>query len=190
MKFGYARVSTKRQETLRQIDALKKEGCDEIFEEKISGTKKLIEREQLQILISKLREGDILIAAELTRLSRRTKDIFELVEIVKDKKANIKVLDIPLVDTTTPQGELIFGIFAAISKFERDLTSKRIKEALDSKRKRGIKGGRPKKNSGDVEKAIKLYNTKEYTVNEIVKMTGISRATIYRYIREKGDNNA
>src|SRR5271157_2601375 len=121
MKFGYARVSTDQQNLHRQIDILKAEGCEKIFEEKITGTKR--ERPELTRLLDQLRKGDTIIFNDLTRLSRSVKDLFSLVERIENLGANIKSLKENWIDTTTPQGKLIFTIFAGLSQFERDLIS-------------------------------------------------------------------
>ena len=76
----------------------------------------------------------------------------------------------------------MFTIFAGISQFERDLISQRTKEGLESARARGRKGGRPVKNKSDIEKALKLYNSKDYTLKEIKEMTGVSKTSLYRYL--------
>lgn len=73
-------------------------------------------------------------------------------------------------------------VFQAFSQFERDLIVERTKEGLKSARARGRKGGRPPVNQRDIERAIKLYKSEEYSVKEIVEMTGISKSTLYRYL--------
>lgn len=90
MKIGYARVSKIDQDLEKQIQQLKLVGCERIYEEKITGTK--IDRPELEKLLDQLREGDVVVVAELTRLSRSTKDLFKIVEIIESKKANIKSL--------------------------------------------------------------------------------------------------
>jgi DNA invertase Pin-like site-specific DNA recombinase len=181
MKIGYARVSKEEQSLNRQTDILKKEGCKKIFEEKVTGTIK--ERPELNKLLDHLREGDIVIISELTRLSRSVKDLFNLVEQIEIKGANIKSLKESWLDTTTPQGKLMFTIFAGISQFERDLISQRTKEGLASALARGRKGGRPKKDDKSIKLALKMYNSKTYSITEITKATGISKSTLYRYIK-------
>ncbi len=183
MLIGYARVSTEEQNLDRQIDSLIEHGIDKrnIYQEKITGTK--IEREQLQKMIDELREGDTVIVLEITRLSRSTKDLFSIVEQIESKGANIKSLKESWLDTTTPQGKLLFTIFAGISQFERDLISERTKEGLKSARARGRNGGRPKKSTKDIDRAIKLYNSKQYTIKEIEEMTAVSKATLYRNLK-------
>lgn len=183
MKFGYARVSTTDQNLNRQIDQLKEAGCEKIFQEKITGTKS--NRPELERLFDQLREGDTIIITDLTRLSRSTKDLFKLVESIENKKANIKSLKEAWLDTTTPQGKFMFTVFSGVSQFERDLISERTKEGLQSARARGRKGGRPKKSQEKINLAIKMYESQDYTIAEITEATGISKPSLYRYIRER-----
>ena len=180
MKLGYARCSTLDQNLDWQIDALMKEGCDRIFQEKFTGTRK--DRPELLRMMDMLREGDTVIICELTRLSRSVKDLFDLVEQVEKAGANIKSLKEPWLDTTTPQGRLLFTIFSGVSQFERELIRERTMEGLASARARGRMGGRPGKDKKIVEQALTLYDSKAYSVDEISKTTGISRATLYKYI--------
>lgn len=182
MVIGYARVSTQDQNLDRQIDALQKAGCERIYQEKVTGTKK--DRQELQRCIDELRQGDTLIFLDLTRLSRSTKDLFSIVDTIHTKGADIKSLKETWVDTTTPQGKLMLTIFAGISQFERDLISQRTKEGLDSARARGRKGGRPRKKTDKVSIALKMYEGKQYTISEIKEATGVSKTTLYRYIKQ------
>ena len=189
MKLGYARCSTLDQNLDWQIDALTKEGCDRIFQEKFTGTRK--DRPELLRMMDMLREGDTVIICELTRLSRSVKDLFDLVEQVEKAGANIKSLKEPWLDTTTPQGRLLFTIFSGVSQFERELIRERTMEGLASARARGRMGGRPGKDKKIVEQALTLYDSKAYSVDEISKTTGISRATLYKYVklRKEAQNN-
>ena len=189
MKLGYARCSTLDQNLDWQIDALMKEGCDRIFQEKFTGTRK--DRPELLRMMDMLREGDTVIICELTRLSRSVKDLFDLVEQVEKAGANIKSLKEPWLDTTTPQGRLLFTIFSGVSQFERELIRERTMEGLASARARGRMGGRPGKDKKIVEQALTLYDSKAYSVEEISKTTGISRATLYKYVnlRKEAQNN-
>lgn len=186
MLIGYARVSTQDQNLNRQIDSLKAIGCEKIYQEKITGTKK--NRPELEKLLDNLRAGDIVIISELTRLSRSTKDLFELVEQVHSKGADIKSLKESWLDTTTPQGRLMFTFMAGISQFERDLISQRTREGLEAARARGRKGGRPTKDKKKIDLALKMYQGKEYTINEITKATGVSKTTLYRYIGKASED--
>lgn len=180
MNIGYARVITEEQNLDRQIDILKQAGCDRIYEEKVSGIKK--ERLELNKILDQIRIGDVIIISDLTRLSRSVKDLFNLVEQIEEKGANIKSIKESWVDTTTAQGKLMFTIFAGISQFERDLISQRTIEGLNAARARGKKGGRPKTNDKDIKLAVKMYTSKNHSISEIRKVTGVSKTTLYRYI--------
>jgi DNA invertase Pin-like site-specific DNA recombinase len=183
MIFGYARVSTLDQNLERQTDQLQHFGCERIFQEKVTGSKK--ERPQLEKLLDQLRSGDIIIVTELTRLSRSVKDLFSLVDVIHQKGAHMKSLKEPWLDTTTPQGKLLFAIFAGVSQFERDLISERTREGLSSARARGRQGGRPPKPEKDIELALNMYDHKTCSITEIVKATGVGKTTLYRYLLDR-----
>ena len=187
MIFGYARVSTIEQNLDRQIDALKLAGAEEIIQEKITGTK--ADRPQLNRLMDKLREGDVILIADLTRLSRSTKDLFALVDKIEKKGANIKSLKESWLDTTTPQGKLMFTFMAGISQFERDLISQRTKEGLAAARARGRKGGRREKLDKAKKQAIyDLYIQKKTKLMDICDMFNISKPTLYKVVEEINSN--
>lgn len=183
MKIGYARVSTKDQNLSLQIDALKKEGCQKIYEEKVTGAK--IDRMELKKLLEQIREGDIIVIWKLDRLGRSLRDLVNLVTEIQNKGAGLKSLH-DSIDTTTPQGKLTFHIFAALAEFEREIIRDRTKAGLESARARGRFGGRPKGLSKEAQnKAIvaeSLYRQKQMSVNQICKHLSISKATFYKYI--------
>ena len=183
MIMGYCRVSTQGQDLLKQIEQLKNAGCEKIFQEKITGTK--LERPELNRMLDQLREGDTVVICDLTRLGRSTKDLFKLVEIIEEKGANIKSLKESWMDTTTAQGKLMFTIFSGISQFERDMISIRTKESLAVSRARGRVGGRPKKEKYKIDTAIKMYDSKLHSIKEITDITGVSKTTLYRYVKNK-----
>ncbi|MCM2534166.1 recombinase family protein [Neobacillus pocheonensis] len=179
--YGYARVSTRQQELARQLDLLKNYNCNEILTEKMTGTK--ANRPELNRLKDKLRPGDTVVVESFSRLGRSTKDLIDLVNYFEEH--DVKLISLKEnFDTSTPQGRLMMTVFQAFSQFERDLIVERTKEGLKSARARGRQGGRPKVNSREITKAINLYHTEQYSVKEIVNMTGISRATLYRYLQK------
>ena len=180
MVVGYARVSTDDQDMIRQTHQLRAAGCEKIFQETMSGTKK--HRPQMNAMLDFIREDDVVVVCELTRISRSTKDLFELVEKIEGKGAKIKSLKENWVDTTTAHGKLLFTMFAGLAQFERDLISERTRETLAAKKAAGIKLGRPRVDDEALKKAIKLYATKEFEVKEIEQMTNISKSTLYREI--------
>ena len=180
MTIGYARVSTSGQNLDGQCDSLRQAGCERIYSEKISGAK--AQRPELERMLDTLREGDTVVITELTRLGRSVKELFAIIERVHEAGASIKSLRETWLDTTTPQGNLLFTIFAGLSQFERDLIRQRTKNGLEAARARGRKGGRPKAASGKIETALKMYDSKLHTIAEITTATGISRATLYQAI--------
>lgn len=188
MLMGYARVSTEEQSLDLQLDALEKEGCEKIYQEKISGTKD--ERPELQKLLEFARQGDVLVVYKLDRLGRSTKRLIELADDLQDKDIELKSIR-DNIDTTTAVGKAMFRMLAVLSEMERDLIAERTRAGLESARARGRNGGRPKVDSAQLEKALKLYDSEDYTIKEIKEMTGISKATLYRSINNNkmGDDN-
>ena len=186
MKIGYARCSTADQNLDWQLDALKGQGCERIYQEKVTGTR--MDRPELLRLLDTLREGDTVIVCELTRLSRSVKDLFELVGRIESAGADIRSLKEPWLDTTTPQGRLLFTIFSGVSQFERELTHERTMEGLAAARARGRLGGRPSTDPNVIRQALTLYDSKTYSVSEIVSLTGICRRTLYNYINKRRAN--
>jgi DNA invertase Pin-like site-specific DNA recombinase len=183
MIFGYARVSTIEQNLDTQLYLLKSAGAEEIVKEKITGTKS--DRPELNRLLDKLRKGDVILIVDLTRLGRSTKDLFNLVDQIEKKGSNIKSLKENWLDTTTPQGKLMFTFMAGISQFERDLISQRTKEGLAAARARGKKGGRKPKLDDNKKMAIyELYQQKKTSVIELCNMFGITKPTLYKTIKE------
>ena len=178
--FGYARVSTEQQNLDRQLDMLQKYGVDFIYNEKMTGTKR--NRPELEKLLERLTEGDTVVVESLSRLGRSTKDLIWLMETFNAKGVNLVSLK-ESIDTTTSTGKLLFTLMSALAQFERDVLADRTKEGLAAARARGRKGGRPPVDEAKIRKAIKLYNTKQYSIKEIEELTGIKRSTLYRNIK-------
>lgn len=185
MLIGYARVSTEDQNLDVQLDALKKFGCERIFQEKITTRKK--ERPQLEEMIKILRSGDKVVIYKLDRISRSTKHLIELAELFESKGVELVSIN-DSIDTTTPMGRFFFHVMASISELERDIISERTRAALSVARKRGRNGGRPKANEKKVEMALRMYASKEFSISQIVESTGISQATLYRKIKNLQEN--
>lgn len=186
MIFGYMRVSTTEQNLDRQEKALLEAGCEKIFFEKVTGTKK--ERKELNRMIEQLREADTVIITDLTRLSRSTKDLIELVETFKDKKVNLKSLKESWLDTTTPQGNLMFTMFSGLAQFERDLISERTKEGLEIAKMKGKQIGRKAIDEDTLEFAFYLIEKENKSIKETAEKIGISRMTLHRYLKKRNES--
>ena len=182
MLIGYARVSTHEQNLDLQTDALKKIGCENIFEDKVTGI--AAARPGIDEALSYLRKGDTLVVWRLDRLGRSLKHLIELVNTLEEKGIGFKSLQ-ESIDTTNSGGKLIFHIFGALAEFERNLIQERTKAGLAAARARGKKGGRPKaldKNKRAM--VVKLYNGREHSVKDICELMKISKTTLYAYLKE------
>src|SRR5215210_1502956 len=183
MLVGYARVSTTDQTIDLQQDALTKAGCAKIFTDTASGAQ--TERKGLTEALSYVRAGDTLVVWKLDRLGRSLRDLITRIRELETRKIGFKSLT-ESIDTTTSGGKLIFHIFGALAEFERDIIRERTSAGLEAARTRGRTGGRPKSLTASKQAlAQKLYADKETSVTEICKILGISRATLWRYVKGK-----
>lgn len=187
MKIGYARVSTKDQSFDLQLDALQKAGCERIYREVVSGAR--AERPVLKQLVENLRRGDVLVIWKLDRLGRSLKHLVGLVNDLHERKIGLQSLNDP-IDTTTAQGRLSFNLFASLAEFERDLIRERTQAGLSAARARGRQGGRPKGLSEQAEVTARaaetLYLERQLSVRQICDKLGISKTTLYAYLRHRG----
>ena len=186
---GYARVSTDGQNLDRQIDALIAAGVSKkhLYCEKMTGTK--ADRPELNRLINDLETGDTVIIADLTRISRSTKDLLEIVDKIKNKGAYIKSLKDTWLDTTSsnPYNDFLLTVMSGLSQLERDLISQRTKEGLVSAKARGRNGGRPSKQNEKAEMVMALYDS-GMKIADIVRNTELSRSTVNRIIKNHSSN--
>lgn len=185
MFIGYARVSRADQQLHLQLDALTQAGCIKIFEEKISGKNR--SRPELDEMLKMLRPGDTVVVWKLDRIGRSTKHLIELMEYFNANDINFVSLQ-EKIDTSTATGRMLFHFMAAMAQFEREMIQERTQAGLEAARARGRKGGRPRKNDAAVQRALKLYDSKDYSVEDIVKMTGVSKSVIYSRLRERIKN--
>src|SRR4051812_30323764 len=185
MKIGYARVSTLEQNLALQQDALKAAGCAKVIVEKASGAK--TDRSGLDRVRELLRKGDVLVVWRLDRLGRSLRHLIELMTELEQAGIGFPSLT-EAIDTTTSGGKLVFHIFGALAEFERNLIRERTKAGLDAARARGRKGGRRKK-LGEKQRAlaVELYRQKKHGIEEICRTVGISKPTLYAYVREAGE---
>jgi DNA invertase Pin-like site-specific DNA recombinase len=182
MYIGYARVSTHEQNLALQQDALTHAGCKKIIVDRVSGT--VAERPGLAQIKDLLRAGDTLVVWRLDRLGRSLKDLIMWVSWLEQEGIGLKSLH-EVIDTTSPTGKLTFHIFAALAEFERQLIQERTQAGLNAARARGRVGGRPKAlATGKRQRAVELYQAKQLTVREICEMMGISKPTLYTYVRQ------
>lgn len=192
MLIGYMRVSKTdgSQSTSLQQDALIAAGVaqEQIYVDKASGT--LDDRPGLAACIKALREGDTLIIWKLDRLGRNLHHLVNTVHDLTGRGIGLKVLTGhgASIDTTSAAGKLVFGIFAALAEFERELISERTKAGLASARARGRKGGRPyKMTPAKLRLAMAAMGHKETSVSALCEELGITRQTLYRHVSPQGE---
>ena len=178
-KIGYCRVSTEEQCLNLQKDALRNAGVadNDIYEEKASGAKE--DRAVLEQALRALREGDVLVVWKLDRLARSLKQLVDIVHDLGERKIGFRCLT-QSIDTTNSSGKLIFGIFAVLAEFERDLIKERTMAGLHAARAKGKVGGRPKLAAEKVAELNRRLADKE-SWRSIAKAMDISQATISRH---------
>lgn len=182
MKIGYARVSTQEQNLDRQLDILKGYSVDRIIEDKATGTN--TNRDGLQQLLSMLRAGDEVYVESISRLGRNTLEVLSIVKEFKEKGVTFHSHK-EKMDTSTPTGEAMFNIMVVLAQLERDLISERVKESLQASKARGKHIGRPFADQEKVDVALRMYDSKNYSVKEICRTVGISQGTLYRYLNKR-----
>lgn len=180
---GYVRVSTEEQNTDRQLTIMESYKATKIFTEKISG--KNTDRPQLKAMLDYIREGDTLVIESYSRLARSTVDLIKLVEQLNARGVDL-ISDKEHIDTTTPQGKLMFTIFAGLAEFERTCLLQRQREGiLEAKRRGAYKGRHPIKIDKEKFTAVyKRWREGEITARQAQKELDLKADTFYRRVKE------
>jgi DNA invertase Pin-like site-specific DNA recombinase len=191
MLIGYARVSkSDGSQTLDlQQDALVKAGieADYIYKDLASGRKDA--RPGLDACIKALQPGNTLVVWKLDRLGRDLKHLINLVDDLRRRDIGFKVLTGhgAQIDTTTANGRLVFGIFAALAEFERELIIERTRAGLAAARARGRNGGRPRKmDKRALQMAMAAMSDPKSVASEVAKRLGVTTTTLYMYVNGDG----
>lgn len=193
MIYGYCRCSTNedKQDIDRQIRDVMSLGVTDIkniYKEYENGTK--FDRLEFQKLLNIVKEGDTIISTEVSRLSRSTKDLCELIEFAKNKKIKL-VLGSFVVDCTKvldPMTEGMLKMMGVFAELERNMISQRVKSGMMNAKSKGKQIGRSTTTKDDVlnnRKFMKYYNqykNGDTTIMEVSKLCEISRTTVYKYI--------
>lgn len=188
MRIGYARVSTLDQNPDLQLQKLQEAGCERVIVEKASGAK--IDRPELQrVLTDILREGDTLVIWKLDRLARSLKQLIQTAEDLKGRGIGLVSLT-DAIDTSSPGGMLVFHMLGAIAEFERALIRERTVAGLAEAKRKGKKGGRPRRlTEKDSAAAKALLEDGTLSSKEVAARFGVSKATLYRYLDASSDTN-
>lgn len=175
---------------VRQEFLFKDIHIDKVYKDVISGAKR--ERPELDRMLEELEEGDVVYIASIDRLSRSTKDLLDIVGIIRDKGAYLVSIKDSWLDTreSNPMSEFLLTVMGAMGQLERDMITARIQEGVKAAQARGVKFGRPRGWSKEVQKAVKMYLKGGKSMREVEKITGVSRSTIskaLRVMRERGE---
>ena len=191
MLVGYMRVSKADGSQVfdLQSDALSAYGVDpsSLYEDQASG--KLDDRPGLIACLKALRSGDTLIVWKLDRLGRDLRHLVTIIHDLQNRDIGFKVLtgQGASIDTMTPNGRLVFGIFAALAEYERELIGERTKAGLNAARARGRTGGRKHKMTlAKIRLAQAAMGKPETKIAELCEELGITRQTLYRHVSPRG----
>jgi DNA invertase Pin-like site-specific DNA recombinase len=185
---GYMRVSTGEQSLDLQRDALARTGCERIYDDVCSG--RAIDRPGLSKALDAAREGDALVVWKLDRIGRSLPHVVGLVGDLQKRGVGLKVLTGD-VDTTTATGRLVFGIFATLAEFERDLIHERTMAGLAAARARGRAGGRPRvMTKPKLKAAMTMMADRDNAARDIAAELGVSLSTLYAYVDARGQPRA
>ena len=186
MKIGYVRVSTNVQVDGYSLDEQKEKllavGCEKIFEDVMSGSKK--DRPALNSMLEAVRSGDVVVVAKLDRLGRSLSDLIWLMDEFNDRGVGFVSLN-DAIDTNSVSGRLMFNVLGAIAEFERELIIERTQAGIARARANGVKFGAPVKvDEKMVRKAVKLKDNNDLSSAEKAAVLGVARSTYYRLLKQ------
>lgn len=181
--FGYVRVSTLKQVTDRQLDALAAAGvkADDIYSDKITGMK--YDRPGMNQMLGQTREGDVVMVHDISRLGRNMAESITTANELHERGIVLKSIK-EGVDYSTPAGRLVAGIFASLAQFEREQMLERAAEARAAAQARGLTGGRPSRLSEAQKRQVRALHAAGEAVTSLVDTFAVSKRTVYRCLEE------
>lgn len=188
MIVGYVRVSTIEQNEARQMVTMDKYNVEKVFSEKVSA--KDTNRIELNAMLDYVREGDAIVVHDFSRLARSTKDLLEIVELLKGKGVNL-ISDKENIDSSTATGKLMLTMIGAINEFERTNLLERQREGIAIAKSKGKYKGRKEIKIENFEDQYNKYMNRELNKTQLAKELGVSRPTLDKLIKEyelKGGN--
>lgn len=179
--FGYARVSTREQETFLQLDALKAAGCTEVFQEKASGASQR-GRPELARCLDALRPGDTLVVYKIDRIARSLADLLDILRRLERTGAMIRSVTEPL-DTTTSMGMFVVQVLGSVAQLERAIIRERSMAGQQAAKQRGVVLGRRRSLEPDFEAAlVSDYLAGGVTMKELATRYGVSESVVKRAV--------
>ena len=186
MRIGYVRVSCEDQHTDRQEALMKELEVEKVFIDRASG--KDTARPALQEMMSFARAGDTIYIDSLSRLSRSTRDLLNIIEELKNKQIEL-VSKKEMIDSTTPTGRFMIGVFGCLYAMERENTLLRQAEGIKIAKEKGMYKGRKPIHHPDFERVVKIWKSGSITAVEAMKRLNMKPSTFYRKVREMNANN-
>ena len=181
MLVGYVRVSTKEQNTARQMQLMHEKQVDKVFEEKASGAFK--ERPVLQDMLDFVREGDTLIVESISRLGRNISHLLRIVESLQERKIGFISIK-EQCDTNTTMGRFMLTLFGAIAEMERENILERQAEGIRIAKAEGRFAGRPAKKAEGFDRVYIEWKNKRISATGAAKAIGMSRSSFYRKCKD------
>ena len=190
MIYGYARCSTNedKQDINRQIRELKAAGAEEVIFEYEHGDSAV--KQNLQMLLDTVREGDTVITLEVSRLSRSTKQLCEIIEVIRSKHLRLMIVGSVTIDCRNGELDAMSAAFlqmaGVFSELELQMIRARVKSGVANAKAKGIKVGRPKLTKEDIPQAFyrhyPAYAAGKMNLTELARVCDLSRPTVYKYI--------
>ncbi len=194
MIYGYARCSTNedKQDINRQIRELKAAGAEEVIFEYEHGDSAV--KQNLQMLLDTVREGDTVITLEVSRLSRSTKQLCEIIEVIRSKHLRLMIVGSITIDCRNGELDAMSAAFlqmaGVFSELELQMIRARVKSGMANAKARGAKVGRPKLTKEDIPalfyKHYPAYAAGKMNITELARVCDLSRPTVYKYIKMVG----
>ena len=191
MIYGYARCSTNesKQDINRQIKELKAAGADEVIFEYEHGDART--KKELNMLLQLAQEGDTIITLEVSRLSRSTQQVCELIDIIREKRLRLVIMGSITIDCregkADPMSEAFLQMAGVFSQFELAMIRARVKSGMENAKAKGRRIGRPHTTKEDIPSVFMKHYTAfqegKMNVSELARLCGLSRPTVYKYLR-------
>jgi DNA invertase Pin-like site-specific DNA recombinase len=177
---GYGRVSTQEQHPEVQEAALRAAGCDVVFTERTSSRVPMAKRKDLQAALAAMRPGDTLVSVRLDRLARSVQELWQLLNLLEERGMFLRITE-QSIDTSTPEGRLLFSMLGAVAQFERDLTVARTRESIAHRRATGGDlGGRRRSYTTAQMELVHRLRDEGRSLSEVAQATGLSRTVVHR----------
>jgi DNA invertase Pin-like site-specific DNA recombinase len=180
LKIGYIRISTADQNTARQELLMEQLGVDEVYIDRMSG--KNTNRPELKKMMEYVRRGDTVIVESISRFTRNTRDLLELVEKLSAKGVEF-VSKKETIDTTTPTGKFMLTVFGTVAELEREYILQRQREGVAIAKDNGVYKGRKPIQPPELEKVMVKWRRGEITAAEAMRQMGMSKSAFYRKVK-------